>query len=61
MMLPSGIPTLLKSALGTQPACSVINVHVSPLFSDRHTSFLNSPLMKPPIMTMLPSGITTLL
>jgi hypothetical protein len=66
-MLPSGIATLLNSVLGNHPALAVISVHVAPSSVDRHTSLkprivlgaLVSPT--PPMSTMLPSGIATLL
>jgi hypothetical protein len=60
-MLPSGIATLLWAFLADHPELAFILIHVVPLFVDRQVSFLKPPLSQPPISTMLPSGIATLL
>jgi hypothetical protein len=62
-MLPSGITTLLCPALGCHTALAFICVHILPLSIDLHTSSLkpNDIPSSPPIRTILPSGITTLL
>jgi hypothetical protein len=47
--------------LADHPELPFTKVHVAPLSVDRHTSFIRSAPAAPPINTMLPSGIATLL